>query len=503
MDMKRMADPLSGMSGMEKAVAGYGQAMPNLVRGAGQRLGLTSQADVDESRKLDAPLMSSGAGLAGNVLGNAAMFAPTALIPGANTYTGAGLIGATAGALQPTATGESVGKNAALGAGAGVAGQALGNALGRVIRPVQPSLSSEASQLAQGAAKEGIPLTAGQQTGSRPLQIAESVMENLPLTSGPQIAQREAQKKAFTSAALRRAGISAEAATPEILGGQKQALGSAMGGIAERNTLDFNKGLTDKLASIGDDAAKHLPPDLASKVSGTIDKVLSQVENTGAMAGTNYKGWREPLRGLSTNTETGRYYQQIRTALDNAFREQIPGAEGEAYRGAARQYANLKTIMQAAGGPGADAATNQIAPSQLSAALRQAMGKEGVALGRGDLNELSRIGTTFVKDQIPNSGTAQRQLIQSLLTSGLGAGAGGGTAYAMGKDPLTGMAIGGGIGAGALITPRIIQSLMNSGAGQAYLKNGLVSLTAAQREALTAALRSTAIGSIPALEASR
>src|SRR6185369_3582714 len=100
-------------------------------------------------------------------------------------------------------------------------------------------------------------------------------------------------------------------------------------------------------------------------------------------------------------------------AMDSAFNSQMEAAGSEAWKGANRQYANLKTILQAAGGPGAQAASNQIAPTQLAAALRQSIGKEGVALGHGDLNELTRIGTTFVKDQIPNSGTAQRQLIQS------------------------------------------------------------------------------------------
>lgn len=492
-------DPTEGMSGMRKAAAGYGQAIPNLVRGVGQLVGTHSQADVDEARKLDAALLKSGAGMAGNIAGNAALFAPTAFIPGANTYIGAGAIGSAIGAAQPVATGESRAMNVGLGAGAGVAGQAAGNALGRAIRPVKQNLSAEQQALAQAATREGIPLSAGQATGSRPLQTIESVMENLPLTSGPQLAGREAQQRAYTAAALRRAGITADTAAPEVLAVQKAALGGTIGDIAKRNKLDFNKGLTDKLAGITDDAAQHLPPDLAGKVGGTVDKVLSQVDNTGNMAGTNYQGWREPLRGLSTNTETGRNFQAIRRAMDESFQGQLGGAEGETLRKASREYANLKTIMNAAGGPGAAAASNQIAPAQLSAAVRQAMGKEGVALGRGDLNELSRIGTTFVRDQIPNSGTAQRQFIQNLLTTGGGAGTGALGAGMTGHDPWAGAAIGAGVGAGALAAPRVAQMAMNSSAGQSYLKQGLMGLTEAQRNAITMALRTGALGNVPAL----
>ncbi len=121
--------PTSGMSGFEKFVAGYGKAGADLVRGTGQRLGLVSQDDIDEMKRLDAPLMESGAGSAGNVLGNVAAFLPTAFVPGANTVTGAAATGAIMGALAPTASDESVLGNIALGGAAGGGGVIAGRAL--------------------------------------------------------------------------------------------------------------------------------------------------------------------------------------------------------------------------------------------------------------------------------------------------------------------------------------------------------------------------------------
>lgn len=499
-DMERMADPTAGMGAGERFAAGAGKAVADIWRGAKQIAGTESQAEVDEAKRRDAPLMRTGAGAAGNIAGGAALFAPTAFVPGANTYTGAALAGAAMGALQPTAEGESRLANTAFGAGAGTAGQAAGNLIGRAIRPVASRLSPEQQALASAAQREGIPLTAGQATGSRPLQITESVLENLPLTSGPQLAGREAQQRAFTAAALRRAGIGGDSAGAGALLGQKQALGGTLGDIAERNAIDFNAGLTDRLAAIVDDAAQHLPPDAAAKVSGMVDKVLSQVDRQGVMSGTNYQGWREPLRSLaSKGDETGRYFSQIRGALDDAFKAQLQGGEAEAFGQASRQYANLKTIMGAMGGAGNLPAAGQIAPAQLGAALARSVGREGRALGRGDLNEIARIGQTFVREQVPNSGTAQRQMIQALLTSAGGAGAGGGTALAMGRDPVEGMAVGAGIGAGALVAPRVAQALMNSPAGQAYLTRGLLPISDAERAALAAALRLGAVGSVPAL----
>ena len=113
------------MGGGEKFLAGAGKAFTDIGRGTGQLIGMgPSGAEVKEQRQLDAPLMSTGAGMAGNVVGNVAALAPTAFIPGANTYLGAGLIGGAAGALQPTETGQERLMNT--GTGAVVAPAALG-----------------------------------------------------------------------------------------------------------------------------------------------------------------------------------------------------------------------------------------------------------------------------------------------------------------------------------------------------------------------------------------
>jgi hypothetical protein len=114
-------DPTEGMSGFEKFAAGTGKAMTDVARGAGQMVGVVSRKDVEESRARDKALMNTGAGMAGNVFGNIAAAVPTAFIPGANTATGAGLIGAGMGLFQPsTSTGETV-ANSAIGGVAGLA----------------------------------------------------------------------------------------------------------------------------------------------------------------------------------------------------------------------------------------------------------------------------------------------------------------------------------------------------------------------------------------------
>lgn len=122
-------DPTADMSGVQKFVAGYGSAVPRLARGIGQRLGLVSQEEVDAANELDAPLLRTGAGMAGNIAGNIGAALPTAAIPGAATVGGAAAIGAVQGLATPTSSDESALKNAAIGGAAGAGGVLLGRGL--------------------------------------------------------------------------------------------------------------------------------------------------------------------------------------------------------------------------------------------------------------------------------------------------------------------------------------------------------------------------------------
>jgi hypothetical protein len=92
------------------------------------------QKEVDDKRRLDAPLMDTGAGKTGAVLGNIGMTVPALAIPGANTYTGSALMGGLMGMAQPTSEGESRGLNTTKGGAFGVAGKFGGDALARSLR---------------------------------------------------------------------------------------------------------------------------------------------------------------------------------------------------------------------------------------------------------------------------------------------------------------------------------------------------------------------------------
>lgn len=120
----KVIDPTEDMSTADKALAGAGKAIVDLGRGVGQLIPtrrngkwepLVTRADIEESRQLDAPLMNTTAGRLGNIGGNIAMLAPTALIPGAASIRGGAAIGGVTGFLAPSTSAEETLKNTGLG----------------------------------------------------------------------------------------------------------------------------------------------------------------------------------------------------------------------------------------------------------------------------------------------------------------------------------------------------------------------------------------------------
>jgi hypothetical protein len=117
-----------------------------------------ARGGIAESRQRDAPLMNTGGGIVGNVLGNAAMLAPAA---GANTPAAAGLVGAEFGLLQPALTAGETALNTGLGGAGGYLGQLLANkAPGLLQARVDRAKAAQAANsqkfiAARAGAKEG------------------------------------------------------------------------------------------------------------------------------------------------------------------------------------------------------------------------------------------------------------------------------------------------------------------------------------------------------------
>jgi hypothetical protein len=156
-------DVISEMGTGERLLAGIGKGMTDVYRGGKQLLNIGDQEalkqEIEESRRLDAPLVDTGAGFTGNLIGQGAIAAPAAFIPGANTLVGSALMGGGMGALQPTLTDEENTSGVLMGAAGGAAGKKLFDVFGRAIAGRAPTTDvnvtgggSSASSTASGSA---------------------------------------------------------------------------------------------------------------------------------------------------------------------------------------------------------------------------------------------------------------------------------------------------------------------------------------------------------------
>lgn len=201
--------PTDDMSTFERTAAGAGKAAYDIARGLGQVAGVVDQDNVDEARRLDAPLMDTTAGKVGNIAGSVAVAAPVALAPGANTAVGAALIGGGMGFAQPVATGESRAENTTLGAAFGVGGHAVGKTVGAGMSAAKNKIASLTAQKAQNAARDAVVKSAQEaghvlppsfSGGSLPKRMLEGIAGKASVKQAASNANQDASEKAVRAA---------------------------------------------------------------------------------------------------------------------------------------------------------------------------------------------------------------------------------------------------------------------------------------------------------------
>ena len=387
---------------------------------------------------------------------------------------------------------------AALGGAAGAAGTA---GVGRVVSPIRPTNSPARTALVETAREEGVPLSIGQETGNRFVQNMEGGFAQLPWTGGVEAEFNQEQQRAFNAAVLRRAGVDARVASPEVLREARARIGGVINEVADRNTLAVTPALQQRLAQI-EDSLRFLPPEVAGPIRARIaqfhDMQIPAGSNSGqpvpmggwvaAVPGTSYRMLDSQLGRAIRSTSDGdrrAALNELRQTLRAAMDDSISPEDAAAWQQARRQYANLMVIADATGGAGAGAAEGNISPLALRTALDRSTGK-GYVWGEGDLNDMARIGQSVMRKP-PDSGTAGRSRAMDIMQGALPIG--GGTLGASLGGGAEGALIGGAIGLGL---PRAIQATMQSRLGRGYLTNqlgtGLTTNPSAANAAALAAL---------------
>lgn len=461
-------DPTEGMSGFDKFAAGVGKSIYDTGRGIGQLFGKVSQAEIDEAAKRDAPLMNTGAGLVGNIGGQVLQTAVPVggAIRTASTLGKLGKSAAGAAAFagtQPVLSGETRTGNMALSGVAGAAGQGAASGLKAIAQPAQAALSPAVQSLAARAQQMGIPINAAQLSDSKFVKTLASTLERLPFTGAS--ASRSGQQESFNRAVSRTFGEDVPNVTQDVYATAKQRIGSEFERLSGQNSLQVDNALMTQLSSLQDEAARFGSNDSARAVSNAIDEFLSKADNAGTVPGKAYQSLDSKLGKLmKSGDEKAMYLGQVRDAVRNAMDNSISGADREAWQLARSQYKALKTIRDLVAKDGAD---GNISPALLAGRMNASQaGKESMAMGGGgELGDLARIGQQFLKDKVPDSGTAGRLTALGML-GGLGGGVAGGSA--LGFDPTDTLLTLGGAATGG----RALNALLNSQAGRQYMLQG-------------------------------
>lgn len=435
--MEQDAQANSPTTGNDNFVAGVGKAFVDTGRGIKQLFGGTSKAEIDRARQIDAPLMDTGAGQAGVVAGNIAMWAnPVTVGPRALT-TGGKLLnaaagGAVAGGVQPVATGESRARNTGMGVAWGAGGQAVGSALGAGARYV-PKGDIEKRSAARYAESVGVKLGAGELADRGFIKNATSQMERLPFSGGR--ARQISNEKAITKAVAGELGVNSDKLTPRVFGKRMGALGDDFNRLSEKNSLALDKQLMDDLARVQKESDELVGTGQISQ--NWINSLISKADESGVVSGKAYKSFDSNLgKIIKTGGEKAYALGELRDAVRNAMDRSISPEDAADWARIRKQYAVGKTIEPLV----AKTKDGLIPPAQLMGRMTaDKMGKTRMAQDRsGEMGRLARLGS-YLKDA-PDSGTADRLLVNAAVPGLLyGAQAGGFI------DPSTAVAIGGGL----------------------------------------------------------
>lgn len=324
--------------------------------------------------------------------------------------------------------------------GLGYVGGKIGQGIGRMFGPESMRAApSEVGDFVQSAGnKWGIPTTVAQQPdASRTAQIAESVLSNLPF-GGAVNKARNASFQGFNNAVSGTIGESSSQITPDLLGNAQKRIVGVINNIADRSKLDANSpafldGMTRAEALMNE----RLPVGSSDRATAQhwLDQVMANVDKDGTIAGQTYRHMRSSLGETMQNAGNATpVLGSIRDALTKGMDASIAPKDMQAWMTANKQYFNLQQIADAT-----KATPGSLSPSSLLTQVNAA--QRGARFGGGnDLAELAQWAKTTLPDKIPNSGTAQRQYIQAMLTNPgktiAGAGLLGGAGYA-GSDYLS------------------------------------------------------------------
>lgn len=246
----------------------------------------------------------------------------------------------------------------------------------------------------------GVPISAGQRVGNEALRRKEGLTGAGARLVGD-------QQEAFTSAALKTAGINAKRATPEVLDEAATRIGAVFDDVTRGLDVVPDGAAITKLAGAVNEYKSLAPTgNQAPLVSNVLKETTKFFRGGNPVPAATVNTWRSGLSKLTTSADAATR-EAARLALE-AVDDMLEGAMKAAGQAddvarlatARSEWRNFLAIQKAAVREG----DGLLSPARLRAAVIN-QGAAAYARGkRGDLGALSRAGGE-VMDALPNSGT--------------------------------------------------------------------------------------------------
>ena len=396
-------------TGGDNFLAGVGKSIYDTGRGIKQLFGGYTQEEIDQQRQADAPLMNTGAGIAGNIVGAGGQ----AFIPGAGVakvtsglgkiapYAGAAVSGGLFAGSQPVGMDESRLGNTATGAALGVGGQALGAGAIGIAKGASDKLSPTVKKLYEQAKNAGIPIYPHQLSDNRMVKTLASFLGQFPLTGGAKANKQ--QIDAFTTMVSKTIGQNTDEISPAVLTAARDANSKLYNSVLDGVDIPIQSDVMNRLLIARNRAGKYTEAE-KQMFDELIDEVVKNAPN-GTLSGNVYQTLRQ---GWAKNSN--QVSKEFRSIMEANTAKNIPADRVAGFKQANRMHGNIKTVekaMQGADTPRAPTATEyKVNP----ATFRSAMGTK--YRPSKEILTAARIGQK-IKDPIADSGTAGR-----LLTAG-------------------------------------------------------------------------------------
>lgn len=326
----------------------------------------------------------------------------------------------------------------------------IGSSAGQLTAEVAGGIAAGARPSAQAQYLQGrnIPLTTGQTLGGFPRRVEER-MASIPI-AGDMVAARmgegaEALHREMLTEAGRPIGFAPTRVGREGAGdlmgdvalGRRGAINDAFDSATQGRSFASDPELMQDInAAAGQ--AQRLPPELAQNADLALRNTFDPIARNGAVTGPEWQGMRSDLRGFGAAQTGPGFPANYRGIMDDAVTalDDMAGRQGGPQVVTDLNNANtayrLGNIVNDATYR-ADGANYLPTASQLQDAIKASSRRFP---GLNPLAELADNAQAVMPNRIPNSGTADRLFQASVLTGGLGGGAG----YISGGDAQSGAA---------------------------------------------------------------